>query len=184
MDREYFEDYCGRGKYADIYLDHSGIENCLATLKRMKVPVRSVLVLGTATGEVLADFKRAFRVTPHGCELSSWAHARIPARFRRRIRRADLRSYVPKLARAGRRFDVTFSNSLVYLRASDIAPVLRDCASVTRWFHFYSSTTEQYEPGDSRRTLLRRRAWWREKFIAGGFSPTRSPYLWRSESRR
>ena len=85
---------------ARIYLDHSGVTSCIETLRRMRIRPRSLLVLGTATGEVLGDFERAFRVRAFGCEVSRWAHARIPAHFRRRIRRADLRRYVPELARA------------------------------------------------------------------------------------
>jgi hypothetical protein len=181
MDRRYFESYCGRAPYAEIYLEHSGIENCLATLKRSRIRVRSVLVLGAATGEVLQDFFRARRVRPFGCEVSRWAHARIPGDFRRRVRRADLRRYVPDLARAGRHFDLCFANSLVYLRVPEVVPVLRDCAQISRWFHFWSSTSESFEPGDRHRTLLRPRAWWRARFVEAGFAPTRSPYLWRSE---
>jgi len=179
VDRGYFESYCGRGPYAEIYRDHSGIGNCIATLRRMRAPVRSVLVLGAATGEVLADFERAFRVRPFGCELSRFAHARIPARFRRRVRRADLRRFVPELARAGRHFDVSFTSALVYLDPGDVEPVLRACAGLTRLFHFYASTTEDFEPGDRHRALLRPRRWWRARFEASGFAPTRSPYLWR-----
>jgi hypothetical protein len=179
VDREYFESYCGRGPYHRIYLDHSGVTNCLATLRRMRIRVRSLLVLGAATGEVLGDFERALRVRAFGCEVSRWAHARIPAHFRRRIRRADLRRYVPELARAGRHFDVLFTSALVYLAAGEIEPVLRDCAALAPFFHFYSSTSEDFEPGDRRRALLRPRAWWRARFEAAGFEPTRSRYLWR-----
>ena len=180
MDRAYFERYCQRGPYAEIWRDHSGIENCLGSLRRMRLRPSSVLVLGTATGEVLAEFERICHVRPYGCELSPWAHARIPVRLRRRVRRADLRRYVPDLVRSEQRFELVFSNSLVYLEERDVAPVLRDCARIGDWFHFWSSTSDDYEAGDRYRTLLRSRAWWRKKFIRAGFAPTRSRYLWRA----
>jgi len=184
VDRGYFESYCGRGPYSEIYLDHSGVTNCIASLRRMRVRARSLLVLGAASGEVLGDFERAFGVRAFGCEVSRWAHARIPARFRRRIRRADLRRYVPELARAGRHFDVLFTSALVYLAPDEVEPVLRHCARLARFFHFYSSTSEDFEPGDRHRALLRPRAWWRARFEAAGFAPTRSRYLWRAGRAR
>ena len=179
MNRSYFADYCGRGDYAEVYRDHSGVANCIANLRRQRARVGSLLVLGTATGEVLRDFERALGVRAHGCELSRWAHARIPARFRGRIRRADLRRHVPELARANARFDAVFTSALVYLSAADVPPLLRDCARLAPWFHFYASTSEDFEPNDRHRTLLRPRRWWRQRFVAAGWSPTRSPYLWR-----
>lgn len=179
VDAAYFERYCGRGPYARIYREHSGIGNCIATLRRERIAVGSLLVLGAATGEVLADFEHAFGVRPFGCELSSWAHARIPARFRRRIRRADLRRYLPGLVRARRHFDVLFTSALVYVRERDVAAALAASARLARFFHFYSSTSEDFEPADRHRVLLRPRAWWRARFAAAGWSPTRSPYLWR-----
>lgn len=182
MNREYFQRYCGRGRYADLWLEHSGAANCVATLRRTREPVGSVVVLGTATGEVLAYLERALGARAVGCELSRWAHARIPPRYHRRVARADLRRFVPRLARSGARFDLVFSNALVYVEARDVAAVLADCARVARLFHFYSSTTEDHEPGDRWRRTLRPRSWWRAQFRANGWTPTRSPYLWRSEA--
>jgi len=179
VNRRYFLDYCGRGAYGEIWRDHSGTANCIANLRRRGVRVASLLVLGTATGEVLREFERAFGVRPHGCELSRWAHARIPARFRGRVRRADLRRHVPALVRAGARFDAVFTSALVYLPAADVVPVLRDCARLAPLFHFYASTSEDFEPNDRHRTLLRPRRWWRARFREAGWAPTRSRYLWR-----
>ena len=180
MNARYFQRYCGRGPYGEVWLDHSGAANCVASLRRMRVPVGSLLVLGTATGEVLDHFARELGVWAHGCELSTWAHARIPGRHRRRVERADLRRYLPRLARAGRRFELIFCNALVYLEARDLPGVLASARQVGSWFHFYSSTSEDHEPGDRDRVLLRPRAWWRERFLAAGWQPTRSRYLWRS----
>jgi hypothetical protein len=120
MDRAYFTRYCGHRPYDEIYLHHSGIEHCIETVERFGIDVHSVLVLGSATGRVLEHFEQGWGVKPWGCEISRWAHARTPARFRRRIRRADMRDYVPELRRRGRHFDLVFSNSLVYLPAAQI----------------------------------------------------------------
>lgn len=181
VNAEYFERYCGRAPYAEIWLDHSGAANCVATLRRTRTPVTSLLVLGAATGEVLAYFEAELGVRAHGCEISAWAQARIPARRRRRVERADLRRYLPRLARAGRRFDLIFCNALVYLEPRDVPAALAAASRVGEYFHFYSSTSEDHEPGDDQRVTLRPRSWWRARFLAAGFAPTRSRYLWRSQ---
>ncbi len=183
MNRAYFENYCGYGPYDENYLFHSGIEHCVSILRRYRVPVNSVLVLGAATGKVLAHFEDAFRVRPHGCELSRWAHGRIPARYRSRIRCSDMRHYLPQLLRRGRSFDVLFTNALVYLEPQELPGYVGQCSRVAGYLHFWSSTSECYEKGDGERVTLRPRNWWSELFQSQGFAPTRSPYLWRSEQR-
>jgi hypothetical protein len=180
MDARYFLNYCGRGGYDEHYREHSGIEHCLRSARKLGIRARTVVVLGTATGRVLEDFERAWRVRPAGCEISRWAHARIPARLRRRIARADMRDYVPDLAAQGERFDLLFTNSLIYLEARELPALAADCSRIARHMHFYSSTSESYEPGDRHRVTLRPREWWRELYLAAGFEPTRSPYFWRS----
>src|SRR5262249_49184293 len=117
---------------------------------------------------------------PHGCEISRWAHARIPAPLRRRVARMDMRAYVPRLLERGTRFDLLFTNSLVYLGADELPDFLVHCNRLASHLHFYSSTREAYEPGDRYRVTLRSRDWWRERLMAAGFEPTRSPYFWRS----
>lgn len=180
MDARYFQNYCGGGAYDEHYREHSGIEHCLRTARKLGIRARTVVVLGTATGRVLEDFESAWRVRPAGCELSAWAHARIPAQLRSRIARADMRDYVPTLAARGERFDLLFTNSLVYLGARELPAFAAHCSHIARHLHFYSSTSESYEPGDRHRVTLRPREWWRELFLAAGFEPTRSPYFWRS----
>jgi len=182
VDREYFEQYCGQGSYDENYAYHSGIDGCIEICDHFGLDVRSVLVLGAATGRVLEDFEQAWRIRPHGCEISRWAWSRIPAHYRRRIERADMRGYVRRLASRGERFDLIFSNSLVYLKPGEVRAFLALCSPICAHFHFYSSTSEAYAPGDRWRTTLRPRRWWREAFIASGFEPTRSRYLWRSTS--
>ena len=180
MDREYFERYCGHGSYDDNYLHYSGIEHCVEICDHFELDVRSVLVLGTATGRVLEHFDEAWDVRPTGCEISRWAHARIPSRYRRKIRRADMRRYLPELVAAGRHFDLCFTNSLVYLAAREIPAFLAQCGGLCDHLHFYSSVSENFEPGDRYRRTLRPRRWWRDAFRGAGFAPTRSRYLWRS----
>ena len=46
MNREYFTRYCGRAPYEQIWLEHSGATNCVATLRRIRAPIGSALVLG------------------------------------------------------------------------------------------------------------------------------------------
>jgi len=179
LDRAYFDNYCGRGPYAEHYLFHSGIEHCIEIVNHFGIRVESVLVLGAATGQVLEHFERAWGVRPEGCEISHWAHARIAPRQRGRIARSDMRRYVPARVREGGEVDLIFSNSLVYLPAREVAGFLAQCARLARYFHFLSSTSEDYEPGDRARRTLRPRAWWRERFLGAGFRPPRSPYLWR-----
>lgn len=180
MDREYFTRYCGRAPYGEIWLEHSGAENCLATLRRMRTHVDSLLVLGAATGEVLTHFEKELGVRSHGCEISRWAHARIPVGQRRQIACADMRHFVPRLARERRHFDLIFCNALIYLAPRDVSGVLEAASRIGAYFHFYSSTSEDHEPGDRYRVTLRPRTWWRKKFLAAGWAPTRSRYLWRS----
>jgi hypothetical protein len=184
MDASYFQNYCGRGSYDEHYREHSGIEHCLRTARRLGIRARSVVVLGAATGRVLEDFESAWRVRPEGCEISAWAHARIPARLRRRIARADMREYVPALAARRARFDLLFTNSLVYVGARELPALARECERIADHLHFYSSTSESYEPGDRHRVTLRPREWWRALFLGAGFEPTRSPYFWRAARLR
>jgi len=181
VDRAYFEDYCGYGPYDEQYLFHSRVEHCIEIVDRFGIEMRSVLVLGAATGQVLHHFEDAWGVRPYGCEISRWAHRRIEPRNRRRIRCVDMRRYVPELARKGSQFDLIFSNALVYLRKAEIPDFLVLCSRIGRYFHFWSSTSEDHEPGDSYRVTLAPRSWWSGAFRAAGFSRTRSPYLWRSD---
>lgn len=178
--KSYFANYCGDGPYDRNYVYYSGVDHCISIAERFEIEARRVLVLGTATGRVLEHFDAAWGVRPWGCELSRWAHGRIPRRYRGRIRRADMRDYVPSLVRAGERFDLLFCNSLVYLQAREMPAFVDLCSRVARYLHFWSSTSEDHAENDRDRVTLRPRIWWRDVFCANGFAPTRSRYLWRS----
>jgi hypothetical protein len=184
VERAYFENYCGEGSYEEQYLAYSRVDHCISIVERLGIEVESVLVLGTATGLVLRHFDAAWGVRPWGCEISRWAHARVPARYRRRIRCADMRNHVPELLQRGRQFDLIFSNSLVYLPAPQIRPFLANCAELARYFHFWSSTAEDFEPHDRYRVTLESQSWWRDAFRASGYRATRSRYLWRASPPR
>ena len=65
MDEQYFNNYCGYGPYEDNYVYHSGIEHCVHIVKHFGLHIDSVLVLGTATGQVLRHFESAqYRTQP------------------------------------------------------------------------------------------------------------------------
>ena len=180
MNKAFFTDYCGNGSYETSFLEHSGIEHCIDILERFGIPVDSVFVLGAATGQVLRVMEEAWGVRPWGCEISRWAHSRIPGVYRRRIQRADMRRCVPELAGKGKRFDLVFTNSLIYLEPGEIPDFLAAASSICRYIHSYSSTSENREKGDRYIATLRPRRWWRRRFLEAGFAPTRSWYLWRS----
>jgi hypothetical protein len=183
IDAAYFRDYCGHGPYDESYLYYSRVDHCIEIVDRLGIEVRNVLVLGAATGRVLAHFDEAWGIRPHGCELSAWAHARIPARYRRYIERADMRRYVRDRIRSRQTYDLVFTNALVYLPAREIAGFLERCSRISGHLHFWSSTTEDLEPQDRYRVTTRSKRWWRARFTQSGFSPTRSPYVWRSGER-
>lgn len=180
MRKEYFTAYCGRGPYEREYLQYSRVWHCIDIVDRFAIDVASVLVLGTATGQVLAHFDEVWGIRPYGCEISRWAHQRIASRYRRRIQRADMRRYVPVLVRRRRTFDLIFCNALMYLHRDDVGPLLAQCSLLTGHFHYWGSTLEDHEAQDAYRTILEPKAWWAKRFREAGFVRTRSPYLWRS----
>ncbi len=61
MDRAYFERYCRAGSYDENYLYHSGIEHSIEICDRFDLPIKSVLVLGAATGRVLEHQRTVVR---------------------------------------------------------------------------------------------------------------------------
>ena len=183
MNKAYFTHYCSDGLYDENWLFYSRVEHCVSIVDRFGIDVQSVLVLGAATGKVLAHLDRAWGVRPNGCEISRWAYARIPAGYRRRIRCADMRHYVPDLLRRRKTFDLLFCNSLVYLEAHEIPGLVDLCSRICGHFHFWSSSSGDCAERDTYRVTLRPYAWWHATFKANGFSRTRSRYLWRSTRR-
>ena len=71
----------------------------------------------------------------------------------------------------------------MYLEENDIPSLVDLCSRICGHFHFWSSTSEDYEKADPYRVTLRPYTWWSATFKANGFSRTRSHYLWRSNRR-
>jgi len=184
IDEKYFQRYAGRkSSYQRVYLEHTMAPECIEMFKARGAPkIKRVCVLGTATGEVLKSFHRAFRVKPWGCEISAWAHKKIRPQYRRKIRRQDLREYLRERIRREEQFDLIFTNSLIYLDKKDIPAVLKNLSQTTRFVHFCSSFKGKACPDPWRKTLESYR-WWRKQFQKAGFkehlnSKGQSTFLW------
>lgn len=178
IDSDYFLRYSrddGR-TYDEAWADYSRVHNCLHLIRDLEI--RRMIVIGAATGKVLEAFHEELGLYPRGCEVSAWAHARIPARYRQHIERADMRDYLPRLAKEGMRADLIFTNSLIYLDPLDLPAVLASMAQIGRYVHFESSFKESHCE-DPYRRILKPYAWWARQFQRAGFERTRSKYLWR-----
>ena len=185
IDEQYFRNYAGSGEsYQRAWRDHSFAEECIAQFKAPGAPrIRKVCVLGAATGLILKDFDRHLGVRAAGCEISKWAHSKIPQPYRRRIRCQDMRDYVAGCIERGRRFDLVYSNSLVYLEPRDLRKFLKSLSQVTDYLHFNSSFKGKACP-DPYRRILESYAWWNEHMVRAGFEELRSSggkrtFLWR-----
>ena len=171
IDREYFRAYAGGGDaYDEVYADYSRIDNCLALFPAAKARgIESVCVLGSATGHVLRDLGGHFGCGVDACEISSWAYARTPPRLKRHVCNLDMREYVEALITAGARYDLVFTNSLVYLHAWEVPPFLQRLRLVARRVHFQSSFLGDCCHDPYRKTL-RSHKWWDRQFRNAGFS--------------
>lgn len=183
-DEEYFLDYAGSGKpYAKVWRDYTYFDECVEQFKAPGAPrLRSILVLGVATGEICRAFYKEFGVRPRGCETSHWAHSRIPPSFRRYVRRIDMRDYVKRAIRDGERFSLAYSNSLIYLPEREVAPFLKNLRRCVENVHFRSSF-EGAACRDPWRVTLKPYAWWNRRFQEAGFTELKTAkgyrtYLW------
>ncbi|MBS1986244.1 MAG: hypothetical protein JST16_18945 [Bdellovibrionales bacterium] len=188
IDADFFANYAGsKNHYNRVYRQHNYLEECLELFAAADAPqVRSCCVLGSGTGVMLKDLYRAFGQRPYGCEINEWAFRRTPAFYRGRIHHEDMLSYVNRLRRKGRHFDLVFSNSLIYLRPKDLAPLLGDLAHVARYLHFRSSFKGEFCP-DPYRRILESYTWWNRQMARAGFEELLTPfgnatYLWRSKA--
>ena len=157
------------------------VEHCVSIVDRLAIDVRSVLVLGAGTGEVLEHLHKALGVSPRGCEISPQAHARIPRRYRRRIRCTNIGQYILDLLDGRKTFDLIFCNSPLPMEAYEISNFVYRCGRLCGHLHFWNDTSEAHEEGD--RLSIRPDAWWSQTFRANGFAPTPDPHLWRSNRR-
>jgi len=183
-DAAYFLDYAGSGKpYAKVWRDYTYFDECVEQFQAPGAPrLKSVLVLGAATGEICKGFHKAFGLRPRGCEKSDWAHAQIPAEFRRYIRCEDMRAYVKRVKRERKRFTLAYSNSLIYLPEREVPAFLRSLRSCVDYLHFRSSFTGT-ACRDIWRVTLRPYAWWNRRFQDAGFTELKTAkgyrtYLW------
>jgi hypothetical protein len=187
IDESYFRDYAGSGApYWRSWLLYSHPEDCVAWVREQpRSAVRSLWVLGAATGQVLRYFDRRLGFAPWGCEVSPWAWARIPPPYRRRVRCASMTTEVERWIERRRIFDLAYSNSLIYLSKEDLAAFLPRLALAARHLYFRSSVRGACCPDPHRKTL-ESWAWWERLFAESGFEhlPARKGkrrgYVWRS----
>jgi len=186
IDREYFQNYAGRGQdYDSVYEEHSAIPECIALFKMPGAPrLKKICVLGAATGRVLEDFYKAFGVLPHGCELNPWAHSQISRRFQKRVVLQGMRPYLQNAIDSEKVFDLLFSNSLIYLPPSEAVVTIGKISQLARYVHFDSSFLGSACPDPYRKTL-KSYQWWAKNFDRFGFEEVRllrkkRTYLWKN----
>jgi len=183
----YFRNYGGSGEpYWRTWLLFTHPEDCVGWVREQPPStVRSLWVLGTATGQVLRFFDRRLGFKPWGCEVSPWAFERIPLDYRRRVRRASMTSEVERWIARRRVFDLAYSNSLIYLSPDELAAFVPRLALAARHVYFRSSVRGACCPDPHRKTL-ESWAWWERLFAESGFehlpprAGQRRGYVWRS----
>jgi len=187
IDEGFFRRYAGSGEpYWRNWLLYSHPEDCVAwVLEQPPGAVRSVWVLGAATGQVLRYLDRRLGVKPWGCEVSRWAWERIPPEYRRRVRCASMTDEVRRWIARRRVFDLAYSNSLIYLDRDELADFLPRLVLAARHLYFRSSVRGACCPDPHRKTL-ESWAWWERQLEAAGFDHLpprpgkRRGYVWRS----
>lgn len=182
----FFKNYAGSGKpYRKVWRQYCYFDECCALFKDPEAPkLKSICVLGTATGEIAVGFEKKFGVKIFGCEVSKWAHAQTPPEHKRRIRNVDMRKYVREMKKKKKVFSLVFSNSLIYLPENEIPKFLRDLSHVSKYLHVKSSTSGSACPDPWRRTLKPFK-WWNEQIVRAGFIPVpgrrgQRTFLWQS----
>ena len=138
----YFRNYAGSGKpYARVRKDHSYFEEVVAQFQSSGAPrLKNVCVLGAGPGLILDEFQKQFpRWKLSGCEIRRWAHARIPKRYKNAVLCQSMQDFLRTAVKKRKKFDLIFSNSLVYLEPAELDSVLKDIFSTTKFFHFNSS---------------------------------------------
>ncbi|MBI4396805.1 MAG: hypothetical protein HY548_06905 [Elusimicrobia bacterium] len=177
---EDFLNYDGEGRpYQKIWKQYNSVEDCVKILEQNgHAGIESVVVLGTATGEILKFFDSTWNTRPYGCELSAWAYRQIPHPYRRRIKNQDLRHYVKECRM---KVDMVYANSFMYLEEQDVPWVLKECARIARFLFADLSYSECYAENDRYRKILKPHRWWRDRFREAGFVPFKKyRRLWQS----
>jgi len=186
IDEAFFSNYAGSGRpYAKVWRQYCYFDECCALFRQKDAPrLKSICVLGTASGEILEGFEKKLGLRPQGCEVSRWAWERIPGTYRRRVKCEDMRDYVASAVRAKKKFSLVFSNSFIYLPEREVPAFLAQLARCTEYLHFRSSFSRISCPDPWRRTL-KSYAWWNERLEEAGFGAIRGArgsrtYVWRS----
>lgn len=159
FDKSYFLNYDNEGgSYAKTYQGFTSVNQCLRDIKSL--PIKTVMVLGCATGEVLRDFlKRGY--DPQGIEVSGWAVTNCLPAMRKRIVQADMRAWLRDYK--GPKFDLIYTNALVYCTKEDIGETLRLIARNCKYACFLVATVE-HPVSDKWRTLTEHESWWGSLF--------------------
>lgn len=185
QDPGYFKNYAGSGKsYNQVWNEYSYASDLVTLLKKVKIiNIKKILVLGAATGKVLETFEEGLSAKTWGCEINEWAHSQIPAKFKRRIKRMDMRDYVKICKHKNQHFDLVFTNSLIYLQKRELLPILKMIADLGGLIHFHSSFLGN-SCKDPYRNILETYDWWNRCFNKAGFSELKMgrkrSYLWMS----
>lgn len=177
---EDFLNYGGPGRpYRRTWKEYNSVVDCVKIFARgVPSEIRSVVVLGAATGEILKFFDSNWNTRPYGCELSEWAYRQIPAPYLPRIKNQDMRQYVKECRM---KVDMVYANSFMYLDEQDIPWVLKECARIGRFLFVDLSYSECFDKNDRYRKVLKPHRWWRERFREAGFIPfKRYRRVWQS----
>ena len=185
FNQHYFENYIGKGlHYDEGYKRFSFTNECIKVIQetpKLK-DIKTLCILGVATGKVLEDFEKSFpALSLYGCEISSYAYKKIPKRFKENIKKMDLREYLPKLTQEEQTFDLCYSNAFMYIPEKHVSKIIDNCSKISRYL--FASIPYEGESffKDKYRTTLKSKAWWKEKLLTNGFSPTHDPDLWKSD---
>ncbi len=174
FDQKYFENYCGNGAYEDNFQEHSGIAQAMKLAASGVISNGRVCVLGAATGEVMKYIFDKSQVMPAGCEISQWAHRKIPRKFRAATSCLDMRDYLKRQVEKCERYSLVFSNSLFYLPERSLESVLGYCKELSDHIYF-----EPEAWPDPRVRIQQPYEWWQIRFNRVGFeSHADHQYLW------
>lgn len=176
MEPEYFKNYCERGAYADHWEQHSGFQDCITAIDKLKLKdgIHTIRVLGSADSNILDAFEREHFIAD-GIEICP----DIVPTGDPRVTIGDMLFELPRLFSEQYCCDLLFSNSLVYLEQDQIVPFLGLCSHVAPYFHYSCSTTECPAPDPWRKTLMPQ-TWWNEMFQLAGWEQTAEPFMYES----
>ncbi len=186
----YFKHYAGyREPYDENWEDCTQVYDFIGEAKKRKH--RSICILGTGPGQILAPIKEALKVIPDGCEISSYAfrelskNEEISKGLKSKIKKMDMREYIQKTRK---RFDFIFSTTLEYLEEDKVVGHLRECSKKCSYLfvdcYFQGKDDKPREYYDPWRKITRPYSWWKSRFLKAGFEPTKNKKLWKSKVKK